>query len=372
MKVVFLAGASSIHTIRWVNALSDAGVEVVLVTQHDGVEALRPSVRLHRLPYSGELGYFRNVAALRRLLALEQPDLLNAHYASGYGTMAQLSGFHPYLLSVWGSDVYDFPQKSPIHRWWLRRNLMAADTVASTSHVMAKQTRRIAPGLGQIAITPFGVETGQFAPGDACVKMPDAPIVIGTVKTLAPKYGIDTLINAVALLVDDLKGDRPDLASRIRLRIVGGGPQADSLKALAMERGIAVISEFRGSVAHREIPAQLQDLDIYAALSRLDSESFGVAILEAGACGLPVVVSDAGGLPEVVLDGETGIVVPRNNPAAAAQALRKLVLDRDLRDRMGVTARNHVTARYEWTACVDAMSALYQSVIDKKNGAASV
>ncbi|ODT65277.1 MAG: group 1 glycosyl transferase [Pelagibacterium sp. SCN 63-23] len=365
MKILFLAAGSSIHTIRWINALAQSRLEVVLATQQEPIEPVDPGVTVHRLPFSGELGYFRNVPALRRLLAEEKPDLLNAHYASGYGTTMRLSGFAPTLLSVWGSDVYDFPRKSPLHRWWVRGNLMAADQVASTSHIMAKQTLQVAPGLGQIAITPFGVETSQFVPTDDRVKAPDAPIVIGSVKTLAPKYGIDTLINAVALLIDDLKVDRPDLASRIRLRLVGGGPQADALKALAMERGIAGVSEFRGSVAHREIPAQLQDLDIYAALSRLDSESFGVAILEAGACGLPVVVSDAGGLPEVVLNGETGIVVPRNSPAAAAEALRKLVLDRGLHQRIGIAGRNHVATRYEWNSCVGAMIALYERVISQ-------
>src|SRR5690606_35214533 len=116
-------------------------------------------------------------------------DLVNAHYASGYGTTARFAGFAPTLLSVWGSDVFDFPMKSPLHRWWMRGNLMAATRVASTSHAMAAQTRRIAPELGDIAVTAFGVETDRFAPPSPTVRRPEAAIVVGTVKTLKPVYG---------------------------------------------------------------------------------------------------------------------------------------------------------------------------------------
>ena len=70
---------------------------------------------------------------------------------------------------------------------------------------------------------------------------------------------------------------------------------------------------------HTSVPQELARLDIYVALSRMDSESFGVAIIEAGVAGRPVVVSDAGGLPEVTIDGVTGLVVPREDPSAQLQ-----------------------------------------------------
>jgi glycosyltransferase involved in cell wall biosynthesis len=361
MKILLLAAASSIHTVRWANALAQSNVEVVLATQHDPSENLDAAIQVHRLPYSGEAGYFRNTGALRAILAAEKPDLLNAHYASGYGTTARFSGFRPYLLSVWGSDVYDFPQKSQIHRWWARGNLLAADRIASTSHAMAEQAKHIESRLHNIAITPFGVDTDLFAPGERKKSGSDTPIVIGTVKTMSPKYGIDTLIDSVALLIDGLKLDHPEVAGRIRLRLVGGGPQAEELKTRCHDRGIAAISDFQGHVAHGEVPDHLRQLDIYVALSR--HESFGVAVIEAGACGLPVVVSDVGGLPEVVVEGETGLVVTRDDPDAGAKALRQLVLDSNLGRRMGAAGRKHVVSHFEWKDNVSAMISLYKSVI---------
>lgn len=80
-----------------------------------------------------------------------------------------------------------------------------------------------------------------------------------------------------------------------------------------------------------------------------------MAVIEAGAAGRPVVVSDAGGLPEVVKDGETGIVVPRDDPDAAAGALYKLVMDPELRKRMGRNGFEHVSQTYDWSSSVNTM-----------------
>ena len=109
LKIALLAGISSIHTTRWANALAERGYDIHLLTQHRGGDVVSANVKLHYLPFQGNKGYFLNVPFLRVLLRKLKPDLLHTHYASGYGTLGRLSGFHPYLLSVWGSEVCDFP-----------------------------------------------------------------------------------------------------------------------------------------------------------------------------------------------------------------------------------------------------------------------
>jgi glycosyltransferase involved in cell wall biosynthesis len=343
-------------------------LDVHLISQHPLTEKLESKVHLHLFPYRRILGYFTMVPGVKKILKNIQPHLINAHYASGYATTARLTGFHPWLLNVWGSDVYDFPGKSPIHRWWVRKNLLAADNVASTSHCMAEQTRQIAPSLKKIAITPFGVDVDLFA---AAVKQQDMktenePIVIGTVKRLAPKYGVDTLVRAFSSLRERLRINNSGLDTRLRLRIVGDGPDREALSKLATDLGIANITDFVGRVPHRQVPAELSAIDIYVALSRFHSESFGVAVIEAGAAGRPVVVSNVGGLPEVVRDGETGFIVPPDDAEAAADALEQLVRDQSLRQQMGEAGARHVAENYSWDASVQIMIKVLEATRQSK------
>lgn len=363
MKVVLLSAASSVHTIRWANGLSHEGLDVHVISQHPQIEPMDHKVTLHLLPYRGTLGYFTIVPEVKKLLNRINPDIVNAHYASGYATTASLVGYHPWILSVWGSDIYDFPHTSLLHKFLVCRNLLSADKVASTSICMAKETQLLEPKLKNIAITPFGVDTHYYnsLTTSLAERNKSKEIIIGTVKTLDEKYGIDTLIKAFAIIIDDLLLYYPDVVSKIILRIVGDGPQYNALKALTTHLGISEKVKFVGRVNSTDVPLELNKLDIYVALSR--SESFGVAIIEAGAAGRPVVVSDAGGLPEVVKNGQTGIVVPKENPQAAADAIKKLILDKNLRIQMGSAGKQHVANNYDWKVCVNKMISLYKDVI---------
>lgn len=351
--VALLGAANSIHLQRWACALADRGLQVSVITQHgEGALAYPAPISLHVLPWRGPAGYFINAWALRALLRRLKPDLLHAHYASGYGNLARLAPWPRRMLSVWGADVYEFPAGGWLQRRLLLRCLRAADRLASTSEAMALQVRRLWPQAGPIDITPFGVDTARFTP------MPVAPrpLVIGTVKTLAPKYGIDTLLRAFALA-------QPRLPHDAGLLLVGDGPQRDELVALAAHLGVTGRVRFAGAVAHAQVPAWLQQMDVYVAASRDDSESFGVAVVEASACGLPVIVSDAGGLPEVVEDGVTGVVVPRQNPQVLADAIVSLAAAPERRARFGAAGRARVLQRYDWPHCVDLMLASYRSLL---------
>lgn len=354
MRIVFLAGGNSIHTIKWVNEMASRGHDVHLVTMHQGTEEIDEKVKVYKLPFNPPIGYYINLWHFRKLLKVIKPGLLNTHYASGYGTMARLSGFQPNILSVWGSDVFDYPYKSRINMRIIKRNLKVATQIASTSNIMKKQVENIYKPKKDIVVTPFGVDCNMFKP--MVVEKDKNKIIIGTVKKLAPKYGISTLIRAFALV-------KKQISENIELVLVGGGPQEDELKSLVSKLKINHYVRFIGDVPHGDVAEWLNKFDIYGALSESDSESFGVAIIEASSCGLPVVVSNAGGLPEVVQDGKTGFIVPRNNPKAAAEMFIKLIKDRDLRETMGKAGRKFVLEKYNWDKCADIMEKLYEEVL---------
>ena len=339
-----MAGLSSIHTIRWANVLVEKGHEVHLVSQQAAIDDLGDSVTVYRFPNFGSLGYFLLVFYVRRLIRKLKPDLINAHYASGYSTTARLSGA-PFMLSIWGSDVYKFPYRSKLHHYLVRKNIMAATLIASTSQAMAEQIRAVAPKVKRLVLTPFGVDMSMFTPAQSSQEAPNEPVVIGTVKGLTPLYGVDILIRAFA----GAKNQRPNVP--LKLRIVGDGSLKAELEHLVQQQGIAKVTDFVGRVPHSQVPEQLRKLDVYVALSR--SESFGVAVLEASACGVPVLVSNVGGLPEVVIPGETGHIVPGDNVDAATEALLDLIDSKTLREEMGAAGVRFVQEHYSWPVCVD-------------------
>ena len=360
MKVIFLSSANSIHTIQWAKYLANIGIDVHVVSQHPVSQDFPQHIPVHILPFKGFPGYFLNCFALKKLVELIKPDIINVHYASGYGTTARLTNFHPYVLSVWGSDVFEFPFRSSLHKYLLKRNLAAADTIASTSIAMSNQTQQFLTSDRHISITPFGVDFSKFDKNR--VKKSDQNIItIGTVKTLKHVYGIDLLIQALAKVYNLLQQQNSQLAKKIKFRIVGGGEDLSKLQQLAENLGIGHIITFVGRVEHDVVPQELAQLDIYVALSR--QESFGVAVLEAQAMGLPVVVSNVGGLPEVVKQGETGYIVETENPDQAAEMIVKLILDHQLRDNFSINAQNFARQFFSWEACAQNMKKVYQETL---------
>jgi glycosyltransferase involved in cell wall biosynthesis len=106
----------------------------------------------------------------------------------------------------------------------------------------------------------------------------------------------------------------------------------------------------------------LQSFDVFAILSILDSETFGVAAVEAAACSIPVVATRVGGLPEVVEDGITGLLVPPADIEKTADALISLIKSEELRSKMGSNGRNKVLIQYDWKNNLKSMIDLYRSL----------
>jgi len=371
MRVLITGYINDIHVVRWCNALAQRGLDIHLATVHrsDGMNALDENVTVHQLSERGGIGYLTAVPALKRLASRLNPDLIHAHYAGGYGTMTRLSGVRPFLLSVYGDDVFETPKISWLHRKIIADNIRKADHIASTSHIMKQVTQRLC-SQAQITVTPFGVDTELFRPHydqvtedthDAPLLNRDSTITIGTVKKLTDKYGIDTLIRAFALLVNNL----PERA--FKLEITGNGPLKTKLQQLARKLGVAEQVTFYPAVPHEKVPDQLRRLDVFVAVSRRDGESFGVSIVEAMATGVPVVVSNVGGLPEVTGYGRHASIIPPDDPERLFQAIHEYLKHPQKVLLQVQDAREHVIRTYNWSTCVNTVIHLYQEIKEKRS-----
>jgi glycosyltransferase involved in cell wall biosynthesis len=365
VKVLLLSDLESSHTYKWAEALARRGVRVCVVgmgsARDPQLYAHSSNIIVRSLGIDSstitkavgnvtKLSYLMKLSLVRREIKSFTPDIVHAHFASSYGLLGSLSNFHPLIVSAWGSDVFDFPRISPLHRAVLRFNFSKADRILSTSAVMARQTKQFTHK--QVDVTPFGVDMHQFSP---MTRGERRGLVVGTVKTLEPKYGVDYLLHAFKVVSER----NPRLA--LKLFVVGGGSQRQQLGELAATLKIRDSVTFTGYVPYREVAHchNMMDVSVFTSTS----EAFGVAAVEASACGNPVVASNVGGLPEVVEHGVTGFIVPPRDPYKTADAIEKLVLDGSLRACMGSAGRERVQKLFNWDDNVSQMIEVYDSTL---------
>jgi glycosyltransferase involved in cell wall biosynthesis len=349
MKVLLLAPSRSIHTHKWAMFYKSKGIDVRVASfENHFSEENSKDVMTYKLSKKlpGKLSYLTSVGELKTILKEFKPDILHAHYASSYGLVGALTRFTPYVISVWGSDIFEFPRKNVINKLLLKFSLSKANFVCSTSVFMANETKNYT--TKQIEITPFGVNNNIFK----VLSLPKSNdiTVFGVVKSLSDRYGFSDLFKAFSILSIEYEN--------IELVVVGDGECREKYEHQIQNLGIQDKVRMIGRVQNEDVPKYLNEMDIFVLPSIEDS--FGVAAVEAMACGTPVIVSDAGGLQEVVIEGETGYIVPMKNPEKLALAMEKLLIDKDLQLKFSTNGVQHVTENYDWKENANRMLGFYK------------
>lgn len=357
MKICFLAPANNYHTQKWVRYFVDQGNEVSVLSLTKGEIDGAKVYWLNANTGSGasdfaKLKYLLQFHHIREIINEIKPDIINAHYASSYGTLAALAGLKNHIVSVWGSDVYDFPRKSIFHKKLLEFSLNSARCIFSTSNAMAEETRKYTKK--NIFITPFGVDMDLFNP-EKRERIDDGKFIIGTVKKLEPKYGIDYFLKAVSIV----KEKRPDIP--LEVRIAGNGSHELQYHQLAKELGIENIVKWLGFISQEKAAKEWANMDCGIIYS--ESESFGVSAVEAQAAGIPVIVSDVPGLQEAVNPGTSAAVVLRGKSELLAEKIIELYETPDKRVDMGKIGREYVKEHYELNKCFQRVVGYYAQLL---------
>ena len=216
--------------------------------------------------------------------------------------------------------------------------------VAASAFSAARVEEIAALRPGSVRVIPCGVEDVPLP--QPSVRDSAAPVV-AAVGRLVPEKGFDVFVHALARL------------PAVTGVLIGDGPERGSLEALASELGVGDRLRILG---WQQSPrALLADVDVVVAPSRF--EGFGLSIVEAMLAERPVVGARAGAIPELVADGETGMLVPGDDPVALAAAIARLVDDPELRRRMGERGRAVALERYRPDAVARMFEALYDEVL---------
>jgi N-acetyl-alpha-D-glucosaminyl L-malate synthase BshA len=306
-------------------------------------------------------------------------DVLHVHYAVPHATSAYLARqilgrdaprvvttLHGTDITLVGSD----PSFLPITRF----SIMESDGVTTPSAYLRDATHDLldVPTSTRIEVIPNFVDTARFAatPRRSLAEVhhvfssgrtdtaaeasggSEAPAVLTHVSNFRPLKRVDDVIRIFAEV-------RKRAARPAVLLLVGDGPERSRAEALARQLGLGGSVAFLGKmVSFVEV---LQASDVFLLPS--ESESFGLAALEALSCGVPVVASHVGGLPEVITDGEVGYLAPVGDVATMSERVLRLLGDPALYRRMSDAARAWAVANFQITPAVDRYQAYYERVL---------
>ena len=225
-----------------------------------------------------------------------------------------------------------------------------AARVVAVSDSVADWVRARTTGARRIHVVPNGVDTRRITPRSHD-RLGDT-FTVGFVGTLKPWHGLDTLIDAVALLA---RRDRT-----YRLLIVGDGPEAGAVLDLVRERGLTDVTTCTGAVDPAEVPRHLHRMDVATApYPRLASFYFSpLKLYEYLAAGLPVVASDVGQVAQVIDHGRNGVLCSPGDPVALAAAVAGLRHDPRRRAALGRAGRASAVTSHSWDGVVDRVLAL--------------
>ena len=184
------------------------------------------------------------------------------------------------------------------------------------------------------------------------------PRVLST-RNFETLYNVPCTLRAFRLLQDR----RPDA----QLTLVGGGSQEPAIRRLAADLRLANVT-FAGRVAPEDVWRYYAEADIY--LQTPDIDNMPASVLEAYASGCPVVATNAGGVPAILTDGLNGLLVPRNAPQAAADAMLRLLDDPELARRLAATAFDGC-GRYQWSSVRAQWLELYRGLAHARLAAAA-
>ncbi len=362
MKIIFLSDASSIHTLRWIESLSLNNLEIQLFSlfkpNKDLIEKykkfnvkiispdLKSKIKDLREPNLSKIRYLQSIPLLRRAIKNFKPDILHAHYASSYGILGLLSGCKPFILSVWGSDIYYFPNKNIFNKWLLRLIINKTDKICSTSIAMKKIIEKEYKRF-DVDVIPFGIDLDFFKPNKNYRKK----FTVGTIKSIENHNGIDCLIDAASLVINNYR-------KNINFLIVGDGSLKREMQRKVKDLKIENSIEFVGFIPHKNIIKYYDRLSLFIAVST--RESFGVSVLEAAACEIPAITSNIGGLVEVNKNNETGFVINADDPSQLAESIIKFYEDEELRFNFGKSARKRVIEKFNWKDSINQMLNIYQ------------
>lgn len=349
MRIFILSDTAAPHTRRWARWFAQREHEVHVVSFNPkGLPGYEPAI-VHSIwePRFGNTLLARVLktpiilARLRALFKRYPPDIVHAHSAGGYAWTTMASGFRPYVVTPWGTDLLVDAERSRVNRWLTGLALRRAALVTTDGFHFVEILRHFGVPEKGILVHTFGTDIHHFCPGPdegerQILGVGKGPLVIST-RTLNPVHDVETFVRALPAIHAAFPS--------ARFVIAGDGTDRVRLEALATEFGMDSVTRFTGMVEEDRMRCLLRASDVYVSTSKMDA-GLAASTAEAMATGLPVVQTDNSDNAYWTPNGVGGLLVPNGDPVALADAVIRLLGDVKERRRMGERNRHMVIKEY--------------------------
>jgi glycosyltransferase involved in cell wall biosynthesis len=261
-------------------------------------------------------------AGLARVVREIDPDVFHAHFVVEHGFYGALAGFHPYVVSAWGSDVLVEPRRDSVSKMIAKWTVSRADLVTSNNAHMANEIVRLGADRRKVEVVTLGADRYDLGRTLESVNVRDhpgrAPRVIST-RAHAPLYNVGESVGAYR----QVARRRPDA----RLVVAHHGSLTEELRRNASSGPGRV--EFAGFLDRARFRDALAEADVFVSIPSSDATS--VALLQAMAAGCFPIVSDLPSQREWIEHGVNGFLAPLHRPDALADLMARALGDADLR-----------------------------------------
>ncbi|MGD2217488.1 MAG: glycosyltransferase family 4 protein [Gemmatimonadales bacterium] len=328
-------------------------------------------LRFPRMAYLASAQWTLFMRHARRIMSEEPADvvLIGHLYLGPLGPRLRRRSQARYGIMLHGSELHRYMGWSAVRRTVLGA-LDAADFLVVNSEFTRRQylERGVRSDQRILKVSP-GVDTSRFRPsaGDPAEirrrhGLDDRPLLLSVARLVEWK-GQDMVLGALARVRDAV----PEVA----YLIVGEGPYRAKLERMVSELGLERHVVFAGFVPSSELPSYYRAADVMVVPSRefaagLPIEGFGIAYVEAAACGTPTIGGLGGGTDESIEDAVTGFRVDPNDPNAIAQAALELLEDPELAARLGRAGRERAVKEFDWSIQAGRIRAFLEGVIDEE------
>lgn len=339
----FGAGGPQVRAVQLLVRLGGQA-EHVIVAMDGNTEAgaqLPQELDVTFAPPPPRAGLLATVRAQRRWLRTQRPQLVLTYNWGAIETAIAARSLGLPLVHHEDGFLPDEAQRRLPRRTWLRRLCLRRTPVIVPSSGLLRIARD-EWWMRTVLHLPNGVDLQRFVPAPP---PGGARLVLGTVGGLRPEKDHETLLRAVAAVPE------------VELQIVGGGALQTSLQALAAE--LRLHERVRFSGATDDTAACYRGFDVFVLSSR--TEQMPLVLLEAMASGLPIVATDVGDVAAVLPAAAREFVVPPRDPAALAAALRAVLADAALRQRLGEANRRRAQADFAAGPCLDRFLEVYRA-----------